>query len=82
MAQQLSNESIRLQERLVKLQLKENGDYTVKKEYKNIDFHTADAVKVRIMNLPIVFDDKGNRETVHEGRAGGDEGQGQGLAGL
>jgi hypothetical protein len=60
LAQQLSNETVRLQERLVQLQLTENGDYTIKREYKNVDFHTADAVKVRIMNPPLQFDDKGN----------------------
>ncbi len=48
LTQQLGNETMRLQERIARLQLKENGDYTIQREYKNIDFHTADAVKVRM----------------------------------
>lgn len=63
LSQQLGNESMRLQERIARLQLKENGDYSVQKDYKNVDFHTADAVKVRMINPPVQFDDKGNPKT-------------------
>ena len=38
--------------------LKPNGK--VVKEYKEVDFHAADGVKVRTLNPPTKFDDKGN----------------------
>ena len=63
LTQQIGNETMRLQERIARLQLKENGDYTIQRDYKNIDFHTADAVKVRMLNPPVQFDDKGNPKT-------------------
>jgi hypothetical protein len=57
---QLVGEMQRLQVQAARLQRQEGGDYTVKKDHKNIDFHTADDVKVRIMSPPVQFDDKGN----------------------
>ena len=60
LVRQLAGEMERMQAQALKLQLKEGGDYAVKKDYKEIDFHTADDVKVRLMNPPVQFDDKGN----------------------
>ena len=60
LVRQLAGEMDRMQTQAVKLQLREGGDYTIKKETKEIDFHTADGVKVRTMNLPVEYDDKGN----------------------
>jgi hypothetical protein len=60
LVRQLAGEMERLQAQSVKAQLKEDGDYTVKKDYKEVDFHAGDDVKVRTMILPVQFDDKGN----------------------
>ncbi len=60
LVQQLAGEVERLQAQTLRLQLQGNTDYTIKKEFKDIDFHTADDVKVRIMTPPVQFDDKGN----------------------
>jgi hypothetical protein len=40
--------------------LKASGDVKVVKEQKDVDFHAADGVKVRTLNPPVQFDDKGN----------------------
>ena len=60
LVRQLAGEVERLQAQTLRLQLQGNSDYTVKKEFKDIDFHTADDVKVRIMTPPVQYDDKGN----------------------
>ena len=58
--QRLATEMQRMQAQLLVEQLKANSNYTIKRDYKDIDFHTSDAVKVRMMNPPTKFDDKGN----------------------
>ncbi len=58
--ERLAAETQRMQAQLLVSQLQAGSDYTIKKDYKDIDFHTSDDVKVRMMNPPTKFDDKGN----------------------
>ncbi len=76
LAQQLNGEMQRMQAHALKAQLQEGADYTIKKDYKNIDFHTADNVKVRTMDSAGAVRRQGQSQAVHEGRAEGAEGQG------
>ncbi|HVS38073.1 MAG TPA: hypothetical protein VMS17_21120 [Gemmataceae bacterium] len=57
---QLAGELEHLELQTARVQLRESGDYMIRKDFKDIDFHTSDDVKVRILNPPVQFDDKGN----------------------
>lgn len=56
---QLSEAMARMQSDGLKDKLKASGEVQVVKDEKNVDFQTADGVKVRNMNPPMQFDDKG-----------------------
>jgi hypothetical protein len=57
---QLAEVTQKIQLNGVKQQLKANGDVKIVTDHKEIDFHVADDVKVRVLNAPTKFDDKGN----------------------
>jgi hypothetical protein len=59
--QQMTNEINKLQAQAIQQGFKpQNSPFKMVVEKKDVDFHTADGVKVRALTLPIKFDDKGD----------------------
>ena len=56
----LANEMQKLQQQGIRQQLKPNANIKIVTDHKDVDFHTADEMKVRVLTLPARFDDKGN----------------------
>jgi hypothetical protein len=58
--QQMTNEINKLQAQAIQQGFKaQNNPFKNVTEKKDVDFHTADGVKVRALTLPVRFDDKG-----------------------
>ncbi len=58
--QELQNAVAQLQLQVVKMELNPQQLYKVVTDKKDVDFHASEDVKVRLLNLQMEYDDKGN----------------------